>query len=57
MENEHLYHCFVLSEGRIQQVHYLAIFKGTLSEQKTFINILEENIKKHNKLTSAQDLL
>ena len=55
LTNEHLYQCFQLNEGIDREVQFQSLFNGTLSEQKIIIKILEENMIKHEKFTSAQD--
>ena len=55
MTNEHLYSCNVLNEGNILQDKYEHKFYGNLTEQKLILDILEHNIKKHEKSTLAQD--
>ena len=53
--NEHLYQCFQRN-GKIDcDVEFESLFNGTVSEQKIIIKILEENLIKHDKFTSAQD--
>ena len=52
--NEHLYNCIVLNQGNIGIDNYEQIFNGTISEQKRILNILEQNMKKHEKSPSAQ---
>ena len=55
MNNEHLYYCSVLNEGHVIQDKYEQIFNGNLTEQKRILDILEQNMKKHELSTSAQD--
>ena len=55
MTNEHLYYCIVLNEGKTIHDKYEQIFKGNISEQKQILDILEQNMKKHEQFTSAQD--
>ena len=55
MVNEHLYYCSVLNEGQIIQDKYEQIFNGNIKEQKQILDILEQNIKKYELSTSAQD--
>ena len=55
LTNEHLYLCFELNQGIDHEVKYDSLFNGTLSDQKIIINILNENMIKHEKFTSAQD--
>ena len=52
--NEHVYNCPLLNQGHIIKNNYGQIFNGTLSEQKQVLNILEQNMKKHEDFTSAQ---
>ena len=52
---EHSYLCFELNQGIDHEVQYDSLFNGTLSEQKIIINILNENMIKHEKFISAQD--
>ena len=55
MTNEHLYYCIVLNEGIRNQDKYEQIFNGTITEQKQILDILEQNMMKHEQFTSAQD--
>ena len=55
MANEQLYYCKVVNEGHILQDKYEQIFHGNLTEQKIILDILEHNMRKHEKFTSAQD--
>ena len=52
--NEHLYYCTILNQGNIIIDKYELIFNGTISEQKRILNILEQNMKKHERSPSAQ---
>ena len=53
--NEHLYYCSELNQGNIEQDTYERIFDGTFIEQKRILKILETNMTKHIKFTSAQE--
>ena len=53
--NEHLYYCSELHQGNSEQDTYERIFDGTLIEQKRILKILETNMTKHIKYTSAQE--
>ena len=55
MINEHLYYCSVLNGGQIVQDKYEQIFNGNITEQKRILDVLEQNMKKHELYTSAQD--
>ena len=52
--NEHLYNCLMLNQGKIVEDNYEQIFNGTLSEQKQVLNILEQNMNKHEDYALAR---
>ena len=52
--NEHVYNSLLLNQRQIIKNNYGQIFSGTLSEQKKVLNILEQNMRKHEELTLAQ---
>ena len=47
MTNEHWYYCIVLNEGISIQDKYEQIFNGTITEQKQILDILKQNMMKH----------
>ena len=53
--NEHLYYCSELNQRNSEQDSYERIFDGTFVEQKQILKILETNMTKHIKFTSAQE--
>ena len=56
MNNEHLFSCNILNNGKQPETIYQNIFNGTLLEQKYIINILETNMRKYEKHSQAQVL-
>ena len=52
--NEHLYNCLMLNQGKIVEDNYETIFNGTLIEQKQVLNILEQNMNKHEDYALAR---
>ena len=52
--NEHLYNCLFLNQGKIVEDKCEQIFNGTLSEQKKVLNILEQNMNKHEDYALAR---
>ena len=55
LDNEHLYYCTILNEGRKCTVPYIKLFNGTIIEQRDIVNILKENRLKYETFTQAQD--
>ena len=55
MINEHLYFCNILNEGNIIKDKYEYIFNENITEQKKFIDILEQNMKKYEQFTLVQE--
>ena len=52
MNYEHLYVCGKLREDNLTNIpEYSKIFTGNIWEQKTIVNILENNLKTDNDLT------
>ena len=54
LDNEHLYECTLLNSD-MKKYEYSALYNGTIKEQKYIINILINNMKKHEEFTLAQD--
>ena len=55
MTNIHLYECENLNSS-IKKVPYTKLFNGRICEMKYLIEILNENQKKHEQFTQAQDI-
>ena len=55
LDNEHLFNCEVLSEGKPSNTEYKLIFNGSIKQQKDIIQILNRNMKTLKKFTLAQD--
>ena len=54
LNNEHLYYCEVLNEGRKCDVSYMELFNGNLRKQKIVVNILHENMENFETFSQAQ---
>ena len=55
LNNEHLFYCEVLNEGRKCNTPYIKLFNGTLFEQRDIVNILDANMRKYETFSQAQE--
>ena len=55
MNNEHLYYCKFLNQGRKCDIPYNKIFNGTIFEQREIVIILNKNMTRFEMFSQAQD--